>query len=81
MRVAHACFDDYMKVMTPLTVNTRKSNRRSLTMLAALVAIAILGHVVGLVIHYGFARHSVVGGERIVPSLTSNVSATSQALQ
>jgi hypothetical protein len=43
-----------IKVKMDLTVNARKTNRRRLTMLAALVAITVLGNVVGLVIHYGF---------------------------
>jgi hypothetical protein len=53
------------------TVNARKSNRRSLTMLAALVAISMLGNVVGLVIHYGFARHSVAGGVPIADEMNT----------
>jgi hypothetical protein len=50
-------------------------------MLAALVAIAMLGNVIGLVIHYGFARNSVVGSVQIVHSLTGNASAPSQIIQ
>jgi hypothetical protein len=50
-------------------VNARKGNRRWLTMLAALVAIAMLGNIVGLVIHYG-AR-----------DLIRNLSASSQIIQ
>jgi hypothetical protein len=50
-------------------------------MLAALVAIVILGHVVGLIIHYGFARHSVEPGLPIVHNLTGNSSASSQIIQ
>lgn len=42
------------------TVNARKTNRRCLTMLGALVAITVFGDGVGLIIHYGFTlRHSV----------------------
>jgi hypothetical protein len=56
-------------------VNARKSNRRSLTMLAALVAIAMLGNGVGLIIHYGLTGHSVaVRAMPIAHDLTSNAS-------
>jgi hypothetical protein len=67
--------------MTAVTVNARKSNRKLLTMLAALVAITLLADGVGLVIHYGFARHSVVPGMPIVHNLTGNASASSQIIQ
>jgi hypothetical protein len=40
-------------------------------MLAALVAISMLGNVVGPVIHYGFARHSVAGGVRIADEMNT----------
>jgi hypothetical protein len=47
-----------LKLNMDLTVNAQKTNRRRLTMLAALVAITVLGDVVGLIIHYGFTwRH------------------------
>jgi hypothetical protein len=51
-------------------MNARKSNRTSLTMLAALVAIALLADGLGLVIHYGFGHN-----------LTRDVSASSQTIQ
>jgi hypothetical protein len=56
--------------MTQSTVNVRKSNRTSLTMLAALLAIALLADGLGLVIHYGFGHN-----------LTHDVSASSQTIQ
>jgi hypothetical protein len=55
--------------MTATTVNAHKSNRRSLTMVAALVAIALLADGLGLVIHYGFAHN-----------LTRNMPASSQTI-
>jgi hypothetical protein len=58
------------------TVNAHKSNRRSLTMLAALVAIALLGNGVGLIIHYGLTGHSVVRAMRIADDSTSKVAAS-----
>jgi hypothetical protein len=76
-RVANARFDNYLSKMTRLTVNARKCNRRSLTMLAALVAITMLGNVVGLVIRYGFT----VAGVPIVHNLTGNASASSQIIR
>lgn len=42
-------------------------------MLAALVAISILGDAVGLIIHYGL-RHSVVRGVPIARDLTTEES-------
>jgi hypothetical protein len=69
-RVAHARFDDYITTMAASTVNARKSNRRSLTMLAALVAIALLADGLGLVIHYSFANN-----------VTREVPASSQTIQ
>jgi membrane protein YqaA with SNARE-associated domain len=80
-RVAHARSGDYLFRMTPSTVNVRKSDRRSLTMLAALFAIAILGNVLGLVIHYGFGRHSVEPDVPIVHNLIGNASTSSQIIQ
>jgi hypothetical protein len=50
-------------------------------MLAALVEIASLGNVVGLVIHYGFARHSVVPSVAIVHNLIGNADASSRIIQ
>jgi hypothetical protein len=68
--------------MIATTVNARKSNRKSLMMLAALVAIALLADGLGLVIHYGFARHSVERSVPIVHNLTgSNASASTQMIQ
>lgn len=61
-------------------MNTRKSNRRSLTMLAALVAISMLGNVVGLIIHYGLTGHSV-RAMPIAHGLTSNAAALSHTEQ
>jgi hypothetical protein len=52
------------------TVNSKKSNRRWLTMLAALVAISMLGDAVGLIIHYGL-RRSVERGVPIAHDLTT----------
>jgi membrane protein YqaA with SNARE-associated domain len=50
-------------------------------MLAALFAIAILGNVLGLVIHYGFGRHSVEPDVPIVHNLIGNASTSSQIIQ
>jgi hypothetical protein len=59
-------------------VNARKSNRRSLIMLVALVAIAMLADGVGLIIHYGFTfRHAVAHGTPMAHDLTSKAAATS----
>jgi len=60
-------------------VNARKSNRRSLTMLAALVAISMLGNVVGLIIHYGLTGHSIVRAVPIAPSNAAALSHTEQS--
>jgi hypothetical protein len=54
------------------TVNAHKSNRRWVTMLAALVAISVLGDAIGLVIHYGFTfRHAVAHGIPVADDLTA----------
>jgi hypothetical protein len=46
------------KLKMDFTVDAQKTNRRQLTMLAALVAITVLGDVLGLIIHYAFTwRH------------------------
>jgi hypothetical protein len=45
-------------------------------MLAALVAIALLGNGVGLIIHYGLTGHSVVRAMRIADDSTSKVAAS-----
>ena len=52
-------------------MNARKSSRRWLTMLAALVAISIVCDAVGLIIHYGFTfRHDIpVADDLTVTSL------------
>ena len=57
-------------------MNAHNSNRRSLTMLAALVAIAVLGNGVGLIIHYGLTGHSVVRAMPIADDPTSKVAAS-----
>ena len=62
-------------------MNARKSNRRSLTMLAALVAISMLGNSVGLIIHYGLTGRSVVRAMPIAHDLTSNAAALSHTEQ
>jgi hypothetical protein len=73
--VANARFDDYIIEMTATTVNAHKSNRRSLTMLAALVAIALLADSLGLAIHYGFAfRHDIANGIPVAHELTATSS-------
>jgi hypothetical protein len=52
-------------------VNARKSNRRWLTMLAALIAISVVCDAVGLVIHYGFTfRHAVAHDIPVAHDLT-----------
>jgi hypothetical protein len=45
-------------------------------MLAALVAIAVLGNGVGLIIHYGLTGHSVVAAMPIADDSTSKVAAS-----
>jgi hypothetical protein len=54
-------------------VNSTKSNRRWLTMLAALVAISMLGDAAGLIIHYAL-RHSIERGVPIAHDLTTMTS-------
>jgi len=75
----HARFDNWSKLMlevvrfpekskTDLTVNAQKKNRRRLTMLATLVAITVLGDVVGLVIHYALTwTHALTPLQTMAP--------------
>jgi len=55
-----------------IDMNARKSKRKSLMMLAALVGIMVLGDGVGLVLHYGLTfRNAVAHSTPVTQDLTS----------